>query len=131
MSNPRPMERRRGWDQDYTGPERRARQPARHISGVDLQERYIAQQFGQIEDRLAEGDSRMQALEQQMHAMQAMLASNTAKTEDIHAILVYARSGLKVLGGLGALVRWAGGIAAGVAAIWGLWHLYRNGGPKL
>lgn len=124
-------DRRQGWDPDYSGPERRGRAATRRASAADLQERYIAQQFGHIEDRLAEGDGRMQALEIQLQALRGELATNTTKTEDIHAILVYARSGLKVLGVIGAVVKWCGGIAAGVGAIWGLWHAYRNGGPKL
>lgn len=124
-------DRRHGWDPDYTGPERRGGVHVHHVTREDLADRYIARQFGQIEDRLTEGDSRMQSLEQQVLAMRTELARNTAKTDDIHDILVYARSGLKVLGGLGALVKWAGGIAAGVVAMWGLWHTMRNGGPKL
>ena len=94
----------------------------------EQQERYIAQQFGAIEDRLSEGDVRMTALERQVADMRGELARNSEITQDIRDILSAGRLGLRVLGGLGSAVKWAGMLAGGVMAVWGAWQAVMHGG---
>lgn len=95
----------------------------------DLRDRYIGQQFQSIDERLEAGSHRMAIIEQQVAATREELQRNSDITADIREILAAGRLGLKVLGGLGQLVRWLGVIAAGVAAIYGAWQAITKGLP--
>lgn len=64
-----------------------------------------------IEQRLADGDRRMSD-------MQTELSANTAVTTEVRDMLQTVRGGLRVLGWFGAAVKWVGGIATGLAALW-------------
>lgn len=76
-------------------------------------------QLEAIHERLDQGDKRMAAIESEV-------AKNTAITNDIKEILDAVRLGLKTLGVLGAVVKWGGMVAGGIAALWALFHQ----GPK-
>jgi len=71
----------------------------------------------------------MQAMEAQIKANQDELARNTEVTEEIRDILQMGRAGLRVLGGLGAIAKWLGGIAAAVLSIWGFVQTIKSGLP--
>ncbi len=109
-------ERRGRRDPDYEGPERRHARRHRPVSAEDLQERYIAQQFGNIEDELTAGRLRMDKID-------AVLADQTEILNDIRAIMDFSKSGLKILGYVGVAARWIASIATAVAVIYGLFHL--------
>lgn len=72
-----------------------------------------------IEAQLVDGRRRMDVLE-------AAVGENTDLTRDIRDIMVAARVGFKVLGGLGTLAKWSLYICGAAAAVWGLIH----GAPK-
>lgn len=93
----------------------------------DLRERYIGQQFYSIEERLEAGDKRMAALESELKAARDELARNSEITQEIRDILAAVRLGLRVLGGIGQLVKWLGALAAAVAAIYGAWQAITKG----
>ncbi|WP_298235923.1 hypothetical protein [uncultured Azohydromonas sp.] len=80
------------------------------------------QRLDAIEQRLRRGADRIAALENG-------LATNTQLTTEIRELLEFGRNGLRLLGHLGVVMRWAGGIAAAVSAMVGLWHAVRSGVP--
>jgi hypothetical protein len=82
-----------------------------------------------LRERLAEGDRRMADMERQIAAMREELRDNSEITQDIREILTAAKVGLRVLGGLGQLVKWLGIVAGGVAAIYGAYQALRQGLP--
>lgn len=81
-----------------------------------------------IEQQLAEGARRMAALEAGQRRMRAELAANTSVTTEIRDLLTVGKSGLRIGGWVGSFVKWAGGIAAGVAGIWALARTFGKGG---
>lgn len=68
-----------------------------------------------IRVQLRSQDARLEVVENQ-------LQENNVLTAEIRDILAAGKMGLKVLGGLGSAFRWALGIGAGVATIWGYFH---------
>lgn len=76
---------------------------------------YIDERFGAIDDRLTEGDGRMQSMEGE-------LRKNTEITSTISDVLITMRSGIKV-------IEWLGKIAVPVVALIGLWHALTSGTP--
>lgn len=80
-----------------------------------------------IHDRLDAGEVRMARIEGQVAENTALTRENTEMTKDIKDLLVAARVGLKVLGGLGAIAKWAGTVAAAAVAIWGLVVALKSG----
>lgn len=74
-----------------------------------------------IEQRLKNGDERMGRIE-------AELTRNTEATTEVLDLLTAAKGAFRVLGGLGAVARWLGGIAAACVAIWGLLYAITHGG---
>lgn len=72
------------------------------------------------EDRLQSIEERLQRGADRMDEMQEELSANTTVTTEVRDLLQTAKGGLKVLGWIGSFVKWAGGIAAGLAAIWAL-----------
>lgn len=116
-------ERRQGRDPDYEGTERRHTRRNRAVTSEDLQERYIAQQFQQIENELAAGKARMDNLEK-------MTCAQTEILKDIKEIMHFSRSGLKVLGWVGVAARWIAAIAGATAAVYALLHVTGGLPPK-
>jgi len=94
-----------------------------------MQERYIAQQFGQIEDRLTAGDARMSGIDSKLSDLEDELRRNSEITKQIHEILLFCRSGLKVLGWVGTAAKWIASIVAGVSAVWAAYQFVRHGIP--
>lgn len=76
------------------------------------------------EARLDSGDRRMKDIEDQLIEVRSELKRNSELTQDIRDILTATKVGLKVLGGIGQLVRWLGFVAGGVLAIWGAWQAF-------
>ena len=70
---------------------------------------------------LARGEERMAAIE-------AELLANSAVTAEIRDILAVAKVGLRVLGGVGTAVRWAGYIATALGAIYIAVYMATHGG---
>jgi hypothetical protein len=97
-----------------------SRLAAQPPTAEDQRDRNIGMQFQSIEDRLAEA-------EKQLSAMREELRDNSEITQDIREILVAAKVGLRVLGGLGQLVKWLGIVAGGVAAVYGAWQAITKG----
>lgn len=97
-----------------------------------------------IHDRLDEGDMRMGRIELRMAEATHRLEENTAltientritrenaeSTQDIKDLLLAAKLGFKVLGGLGVAFKWLGGIAAAAVALWSAYLVFKNGGSK-
>jgi hypothetical protein len=83
-----------------------------------------------INGRFAHGTDRMDGMQKTMGEMQKELTANTSVTTDVRDLLDAGRSGLKVLGWLGAAAKWIGGMAAAALAVWGLWTAIKSGGPK-
>lgn len=82
----------------------------------------LAAKIAAIEERLRSGDDRMASI-------QAELASNTSVTREIREVMIAARVGFRVLGGLGLAAKWLGMLITGALAIWGAWQTFRNGIP--
>jgi hypothetical protein len=89
-----------------------------------------------IDDRLDRGSVRMWEMQSQIAGLRAdiahqsaELAANTQATQEVRELLALGRNGLKVLGALGAVAKWAGGVAAAVVAIWGLVAQIKGGLP--
>lgn len=74
-----------------------------------------------IDERLARGDARMSKIE-------AELTRNTEATTEVLDLLTAAKGAFRVLGGIGAVARWVGGIAAAGVAVWGLLYAVTHGG---
>ncbi|MDP2323516.1 MAG: hypothetical protein Q8N51_05745 [Gammaproteobacteria bacterium] len=74
-----------------------------------------------IYDRLDIGSKRMDMLESAM-------AINTEATMEARDILVAAKGAFKVLGWLGVIAKWAGGIATACIAIYVAFYVITHGG---
>lgn len=88
--------------------------------------------FASIEAQLAAGTQRMDGLQSGQEAMQATqqrmqeeLTKNTVITTEIRELLDMAKSGLKVIGGIGNVVAWVVKKSAYLAGIGlALWSAY-------
>lgn len=80
----------------------------------------MAELLVELRDLRRTGDSRLGSLE-------TGLAANSVTTSEVRDILQVAKTGLKVIGGIGTFVKWVGGVAAAVAALWGLYVTARSG----
>ena len=130
-------ERRRGRDMDYCGPERRHvhrhsvggpfrwdgsdRRKSEPLTNVDMQLEYLAKLIGGVEDRQTETAARMDN-------MQRELTANTEVTTEVRELLSAAKGGLKVIGGIGTIAKWIGGIGAAGISLYTLWHMITHGG---
>lgn len=74
-----------------------------------------------VHQALQRGDSRMGDLE-------AELKANSDTTAEIRDILAAVKTGIKVLGGIGTMARWAGYLAGAGAAVYTAWHMLTHGG---
>lgn len=104
----------------------------------------IPGELNAIHDRLDQGDMRMGRIELRMADATHRLEENTrltientnltrenaATTQDIKDLIVAAKLGFKVIGGLGVAFKWMGIIAAAAGSIYSAYLLFRNGGPK-
>ncbi len=95
---------------NYAGPDRRERA---HITET---------QFSDLVERIVTHD--------EMRAMRSDLAANSEKTAEIYDLLTAAKGAFRFLSGLGAVIAWAGKIAAGAAALYGLWYGLTHPGGK-
>lgn len=73
--------------------------------------------------RLQEGH---EAMKLEITEMRVELAANTEITNQIKEVLEAARTGFKVIGWLGALVKWGAAIAAPVLVAMAAWHGYHK-----
>lgn len=100
---------------------------AERIKVLEMSNRILTDQLAEllveVRDLRRTGDTRLSALETE-------LAANSVTTGEVRDILQVAKTGLKVIGGIGTFVKWIGGIAAGLAALWGLYVTARGGIPK-
>lgn len=83
---------------------------------------------GHLDDiyaRLERGADRMAEIEE-------MLKTNTDTINEMRDILVAAKGAFKVLGWLGVIFKWVGGIASALTAIYVLFYAMTHGGdlPK-
>ena len=135
-------ERRHSRDADYSGPERRIvhrssvggpfrgahawdgddRRRAQPVTNVDLQLEYLAKLIGNVEDRQTDAAVRMDT-------MQRELTANTEVTTEVRELLSAAKGGLKVIGGIGTVAKWIGGIGAAGVSLYTAWHFLRYGKP--
>lgn len=85
-----------------------------------------------IHARLNAGEVRMRRIEEQVEENTTLTRENTELTKDIKELLYAARLGFKVIGGLGALAKWLGMVAAAGVAMWSAWYAITHGGvpPK-
>lgn len=93
---------------------------------TDQDARFAAEMRDQYHEavmtRLGTGDVRMDAIEQQLAENTKLTHELKADTAELLEILQAGKSGLKVLGGLGALVKWVASVAAAIGALWGIYH---------
>lgn len=132
-------ERRRARDPDYSGPERRIvhrhstgaerfggwagddrRRPG-PVTGTDLQLEYLARMIGNIEDRQTDAAARMDT-------MQRELSANTEVTTEVRELLAAAKGGLRVLGSIGTVAKWLGGLGAAGVSLYTLYYMLTHGG---
>lgn len=108
-------------------PHARGESQSERIRTLELSNRILTDQLAEllveVRDLRRTSDSRFGALESE-------LATNSTTTAEVRDILQVAKAGLKVIGGVGTFVKWVGSIAAGLAALWGLYVTARGGFPK-
>ena len=88
---------------------------------TDMQLKYLADRLTAVEACLSVGTDRMVSIN-------AELAANTAVTNDVRAILAAAKGAFTVLGWLGVVIKWVGGIATAVAAIYTIFYMATHNG---
>lgn len=88
-----------------------------------------------LTDQMAEVVVSMQAIERclqtgehRMGGIEAELRTNSTTTTEVRDILDTAKVGLRALGAIGTLVRWAGYLAAAGAALYTGWHMITHDG---
>lgn len=70
-----------------------------------------------LQSALDEGKQRMDRMEVDMQANTKMTTDLKKDTSEVLEILAAVKGGLKVLGGLGQIIKWAGMVAAGLTAM--------------
>jgi hypothetical protein len=83
-----------------------------------------------VDKRLDDGAATMKALRAESQAYADALAENTRLTKAILEIIDAVKGGFKVLSWFGMAVKWVGGIAGALAAIWALVYSITHGGPR-
>ena len=78
--------------------------------------------FVAFEERLSRAAERMDRIEQE-------LRDNNQMTREIRDVMVAGKVGLKVLGGVGIAVKWAGVLAAAALAVWSFVYALMHGAP--
>ena len=89
---------------------------------------YLAVQMAEIALSLQEINSGLQERGKRLAAVELELKTNSATTQEVRDILATARAGLKVLGGIGQVVRWMGYLSAAAASVYGFLLLIKHGG---
>lgn len=96
----------------------------------------IRSALADVHKRLENGDQRFESIEkvqrdqaEQLLKQGEALNENTAITKEVRDILDTAKTGFKVLGGLGAFGKWVMYVAGGVTAVWGLITAILHGVP--
>jgi hypothetical protein len=74
----------------------------------------LSARISAIEDQLEAGDKRMAYIE-------AALDKNAAATQEVLEIVLMAKGFFRVLGGIGAGIKWIVGLAAAIVGLWTLW----------
>lgn len=88
---------------------------------TELQLKYLADRLTAVEACLGVGTDRMDT-------MNAELAANTVVTHEVRGILVAAKGAFTVLGWIGLVVKWVGGIATALAAIYTIFYMATHNG---
>ncbi|QOR55198.1 MAG: hypothetical protein SHS37scaffold296_15 [Burkholderiales phage 68_11] len=91
-------------------------------------QRAIDKSLAPINLRLDRGAEKMDAQGDAICAMRAELAANTATTNEVRELLNVGKSGLKVLGWLGAAGKWLGTLATAGVAIYAFLYALGHGG---
>jgi len=84
--------------------------------------RYIDERFAALDERLEDGDGRMQHIE-------TKLAENTTLTQKVHDILSAVEGGFKVLGWLGNAAALIAKLMAPIATAWAIYQSAKHGTP--
>ena len=95
---------------------------------LEVHHRVLAEQMAEISVAMHDIKSCLQRGDGRMGGLEAELSKNSTTTTEVREILDTARAGLKVLGGIGTMVRWMGYLAAAGAALYTGWHMLTNGG---
>lgn len=103
--------------------------PARDTAHDEHDGDHTDERIREITSRLDAGSRRMLAIEAELKEHKKELALNTEVTTEIRDILRMGRAGLRVLGGLGSIAKWLGGIAAAALSIWGFVQTIKSGLP--
>lgn len=115
MSPHDPRDRRRGRDQDYTGPERR--DPRHDLHNQNLR------RFQEIEAQMAKFAERLTPIELE-------LRDNTTVTKEVRELMELGRYAFKFFGWIYVFGKWAISFAAAVVAAWGVFQTFFHiGGP--
>lgn len=93
----------------------------------DMQLRVLMAHARMTSDQLADHAVQRRELERALQTMDRELRANTEITEQVRDMLATATGFIKVLRGLGHIVRWLGYLAAAVVAIYGAAKLLRGG----
>lgn len=102
--------------------------PPPPVTADDLRDGQLTRRIAGIEDRLDRGADRMGKIEKRLDDAVDELARNSELTQDVRDILTAAKVGLRVLGGIGQVVRWFGILATAGVAIWGAIYAITHGG---
>lgn len=78
--------------------------------------------------QLAEYAVQQLDVEKRLRQMEADLTQNTAITTEVRELLQTVKGGMRVLGWLGALAKWLGGLAGALVAIYTAWYAATHGG---
>jgi hypothetical protein len=65
---------------------------------------------------------RLRVGEDRMNNMESLIKQNTILTQEVRDILELGKSFFKILNLLGKLIKWVGGIAAAVGAVYAAWN---------
>lgn len=90
--------------------------------------RVMVEQLAEVAVTLRDVRACMRQSDTRMGAMESELNVNSAVTTEVRDILNVAKVGLRVLGGVGTLVRWVGYLSAAGAAIYSAWYMATHGG---
>lgn len=92
-----------------------------HDPRTDQQLKYLADRLTAVEACLSVGTDRMDS-------MHAELAANTAVTQEVRGILTAAKGAFTVLGWLGLVIKWVGGIATAAIGIYTIIYMATHNG---
>lgn len=79
-------------------------------------------------DQLSEYATHQVSMERRLRQLEQQLSDNTTITSEVRDLLQAAKAGMKVLGWLGAVAKWCGGVAGACVAIYTAWYAATHGG---